>query len=461
MWTLPQAFDIQPKSLVAIVGGGGKTSLLFALGQSLPGPTVLTTTTRIFAAQMKLATAVCFANDLSQLGAHLATHGSCLIVGETQGDKALGVAATLPADLLTRPDVDAVLVEADGSRMRPTKAPADHEPVLPAATTHLIPVIGIDALAGPIATVAHRPERVAALTGLAVGDVLTETAVATLLTHPLGGAKHKPPSAKLIPLINKVETDEQLAQARRIATTILRHTQAERVVITALRKIDHRPPTTDHISPSSVVGRPSSVVLELHQPTTAVILAAGLGSRMGAATKQLLPWGNTTVLGQTIRHAQQSEVTDVLVVSGHEAANIEAAAAEAGAATVYNANYAAGEILSSLQTAVRHLPPTCAAILVLLADQPMVQPQTINQLLAAFAQGQSDLIAPVYQGQRGNPVLIGRRYFDELLALPPTAAPRTLLQRYAHRLHLEEVTTDTILRDLDHPEDYAREKPEA
>ena len=452
MWTLTKAFDIHPKSLVAIVGGGGKTSLLFGLAQNLANPqasevsetsgvlrVVTTTTTRIFAAQMKLATAVCFADDLNELGAHLDAHGSCLVVGETQGDKALGVEATLPGKLLARPDVDVVLVEADGSRMRPIKAPADHEPVLPAETTHLVPVVGIDALAGPIEAVAHRPERVAALTGLAVRDVLTETAVSTLLTHPDGGAKNKPPSAKLMPLINKVETDGQLAQARRIALNALRQPAVDRVVIAALRQ--------------------QQPVVEVRERVTAVILAAGLGSRMGEATKQLLPWGDTTVLGQTLRHVGQSDVTDVLVVSGHEAAKIEAVAAAAGAATVYNADYATGEMVSSLQTAVRHLPPTCAAALVLLADQPMVPPAIINQILTAFAQGKSDLIAPVYQGKRGNPVLIARRYFAELLALPADAAPRALLQRHADRLHLEEVATDAILRDLDRPKDYERERP--
>jgi molybdenum cofactor cytidylyltransferase len=294
---------------------------------------------------------------------------------------------------------------------------------------------------------------VAALTGSGLGDVLTETAVATLLTHPNGGAKNKPPTAKLIPLINKVETETQLAQARRIAAMALRQPHVERVVIAALRRTqsDNGQPTTDHFPPSSVI--------EVRQPVTAVILAAGLGSRMGQATKQLLPWGDTTVLGQTLRHVGQSDVTDVLVVSGHEAAKIEAVAAAAGAAAVYNADYATGEMLSSLQTAVRHLPPTCAAVLVLLADQPMVPPAVINQLLTAFAQGKSDLIAPVFGGKRGNPVLIGRRYFAELLALPTDAAPRTLLQRHAARLHLEEVGTDVVLRDLDRLEDYEREKP--
>ena len=92
----------------------------------------------------------------------LAQHGSCLVVGQVQGDKAHGVPPELPGQLLARPDVDFVLIEADGSRMRPIKAPAEHEPVIPPGATLVVPVMGIDALDLPLAEAAHRPESVAA-----------------------------------------------------------------------------------------------------------------------------------------------------------------------------------------------------------------------------------------------------------------------------------------------------------
>ncbi|MCP5101477.1 MAG: putative selenium-dependent hydroxylase accessory protein YqeC, partial [Chloroflexi bacterium] len=164
MIELVHAFDLQAKAIVSIVGGGGKTTLLFALAKALPGRVVITTTTRIFAAQMKLAPAVVTfqhgnAAKFDQLvGEALAQHGRLLITGAVIGDKAHGVPPDLPVQLLARADVDFVVVEADGSRMRPIKAPAAHEPVIPPESTHVIPVIGIDALDKPIVDVAHRPE---------------------------------------------------------------------------------------------------------------------------------------------------------------------------------------------------------------------------------------------------------------------------------------------------------------
>jgi molybdenum cofactor cytidylyltransferase len=100
------------------------------------------------------------------------------------------------------------------------------------------------------------------------------------------------------------------------------------------------------------------------------------------------------------------------------------------------------------------LPAYIQAVLVMLADQPLVGPEIINQLLSAYWRGEGDLIAPTYNGQRGNPVLIGRAYFDDLLALPAGAAPRALLQQYQERLHLLPVHSDAILIDLDRPEEY-------
>jgi molybdenum cofactor cytidylyltransferase len=193
---------------------------------------------------------------------------------------------------------------------------------------------------------------------------------------------------------------------------------------------------------------------------TAVVLAAGQATRMGH-TKQLLPWGETTVLGQTLRNLRASAVDDILVVTGHERGAVTAIAAAHGVPVVDNPGYATGEMLSSLQVAVGTLPPDCAAVLVMLADQPMVEPETINALLEAFWQGEGELIAPSFAGQRGNPVLIGRRYFAELLALPAGSAPRDLLRRHAAGLFWLPVESDTILRDLDNRDDYQRWRPPA
>lgn len=465
-WTLRAALGIGTEpEIVAFVGGGGKTTLMFALAAELPGRTVITTTTRIFAAQMKHAPAVVQAFDLSPLAVALERHGRCLVVGRVDGDKALGVEPDLPARLLSRPDVDFVLVEADGSRMRPVKAPAEHEPVIPPGTTLLVPVVGLDALEGPIEDVAHRPERIREITsdGAFVyerrratsekdavhewapregapfwnGDRLTAAGLARILTHARGGLKNAPEAARIIPLLNKAKTAGRLAAGQEAAAVMLHEPRVSRVVLAALHD--------------------ESPVKEVRRRVAAVVLAAGESRRMGR-NKLLLPWGDMTVLGRTLANVKASAVASTLVVTGHEREHSETIAGEMDVPMLLNEDYAKG-MLTSVQAAVRHLPPAVDAVLVVLGDQPMVGPETINSLLGAYAESPRGLIAPVHEGQRGNPVLIDRRYFDELLALPPEAAPRVLLQRYADDIHYVEFNDDAILHDLDHPLDYERLRP--
>jgi molybdenum cofactor cytidylyltransferase len=234
---LVDALDLgRAPGLVAVVGGGGKSSLLFALAECLPGRVVLTTTTRIFAAQMSRAAAVCTTADEGWQDQLEAFDGNLLVVGRVQGERAVGVPPDLPAEWLARPRVDWVVVEADGSRMLPVKAPADHEPVIPERTSLLVSVVGIDALDDPIERVAHRPERVADITGLAPSQHLTPEALGKLLTSPRGGLKGAPRDARVAVLINKVESSARREAAHRIADRVLREARVERVVIGALRE---------------------------------------------------------------------------------------------------------------------------------------------------------------------------------------------------------------------------------
>jgi molybdenum cofactor cytidylyltransferase len=225
----------RPAGVVCVVGGGGKSSLMFALARALPGRTVMTTTTRIFAAQMDLAPEVCTLSDAGWRERLDRFETSLLVVGSVEGDRAVGVPPALPAELCAHAGIDQVVVEADGSRMRPVKAPAAHEPVIPDRTGLLVAVAGIDALAGPIREVAHRPERVCAITGLAPEQSLTPDALARLLTSPEGGLKGVPPAARVAVLLNKVESGAQRGAARRVARGVLREPRVERVVLGALQ----------------------------------------------------------------------------------------------------------------------------------------------------------------------------------------------------------------------------------
>lgn len=221
--------------LVSIVGGGGKSSLLFALGDQLPGHVILTTTTRIFRDQMQRTEQVFSLDDANWMVRLADAHSPVLLVGSVSGERAIGVPSELPGRLLAQPGVDWVAVEADGSRMRPVKAPADHEPVIPPETNHVVVVAGADALSAPISQIAHRPERVSRLTGLAMDQVLTAEALANLLASPEAGRKSVPRGASFSILLNKVETGEQKVWAARVAELALEHTGVDRVLAGQLR----------------------------------------------------------------------------------------------------------------------------------------------------------------------------------------------------------------------------------
>lgn len=437
---LLESLDIGEKpELVAFVGAGGKTTLMMALARRLPGRLIVTTTTHMFTAQIETAAADLPAAIHRYPAPIIVDNGGSrilLLTGPPEGDKVSGVPLDLPGQLLARPDVDHVLVEADGAKMKPVKAPADHEPAYPYETTLALPVIGIDALGGRILTVAHRPGLVAQRLGKKDSDLLLVEDLAFLLSDQEVGLKGVPEAARVIAIINKVATSTQLTAARRIARLVLQQSRLQQVVI------------------SNALS--ASPVIEVHKRVTAVVLAAGRSQRMGRS-KQLLAWGDTTLLGQTLRNLKETAVHGIVVVTGSQAESVEAIARAQGVPTVYNRRYATGEMLSSLQTAIASVPQNVAAVLVMMADQPTVSVQEIDPLLQAYSRGEGDIIAPAFEGRRGNPVLISRRHFEELLALPLGAAPRDLLKR--HQVTLVPVASDAVLQDIDEKEAYERYRP--
>lgn len=231
---------------VALVGGGGKTTAMFRLAREVVdrgGRVITTTTTRIFGAQIALAPAHVPAADATRerVAVALGAHGHVLVIGPTEAGS--GKAEGVSIDLFRRlrawfPDV-CVLNEADGSRMRPFKAPADYEPVIPADTTLVVPVVGADIFGAPLnAEHVHRPELVSALTGAPIGTSITPAIVARVLAHPRGGRKGAPAGARVVVLINKVEALPSRAPARETAKCLLRDPAIDSVVLANLRGED-------------------------------------------------------------------------------------------------------------------------------------------------------------------------------------------------------------------------------
>ena len=229
--------------VVALVGGGGKTTAMFRLAREVVdngGSVITTTTTRIFGAQIALAPAHVPAADLTRdrVAAALAVHRHVLVIGPTDAGSAKAEGVSL--DLFRRlrawfPGV-CLLNEADGSRMRPFKAPADYEPVIPADTTLVVPVVGADVFGKSLdADHVHRPELVSALSGAPLGTPITPAIVARVLAHPQGGRKGVPAGARVVVLINKVDSLPDRAPARETAERLLREPAIHSVVLASLR----------------------------------------------------------------------------------------------------------------------------------------------------------------------------------------------------------------------------------
>jgi molybdenum cofactor cytidylyltransferase len=233
---LRNLFNISSQNIIAFVGGGGKTSAMFRLASEIVadgGQVVTTTTTRIFAAQTRLAPVhVQSVPDLLTACQH---HPHVLLTGEVQTEgKAFGIEAATVCELKDSLPNHNILIEADGSRMRPFKAPAEHEPVIPACTTLVIPVVGIDALGKPLdAEHIHRPEQVRAIYD---GDIVTPEMIAAVLVSTQGGRKSVPAGARVIGLINKVETADQMVAAREIARLVQAAGVFDGMVIGAVSK---------------------------------------------------------------------------------------------------------------------------------------------------------------------------------------------------------------------------------
>ena len=444
---LQKAFDITPGDVVAFVGAGGKTATLIGLGHELAeaGLRVLAmTTTHISVDQLDLMPyATTLANGTKHLSMALGENRFVFLYGDIRSSQVYGPPSDCIPRLLDSVDSDVILIEADDSHGLSLKAPAPHEPLIPPEATLVIPMAGLSVLGKPLDEAhVYNPQAIEERYGFGLGNRIKSPWVAQVIRDEELGMRGVPEKARVTAFLNQTPANGYLrARARLIAQFILK---SERVHGVALGST-----------------RGAEPVYEVQRHVGAVVLAAGMSRRMGQP-KVLMPWtGRKTILEQIFEQLLLARVPHVTVVTGNRAGEVVALAKRAGVNDVHNPDYARGEMLSSLKAGLAAMPAHVAAALVVLGDQPRIQARVVSQVLTAYAEGAGDIVAPSYKMRRGHPILIDRRYWPEIMALPEDGSLREILNRYQDRIGYVNVDTDSILGDVDTPDEYREERRRA
>jgi len=499
---LSHALRFSSSPCLALVGAGGKTTALFQLARELIAPTpsalhpssfslhpsrsslypcvLVTATTHLRVNQIELADSHWIARkpeDFAQLEDNL--RGVVLVTGLIGGDRTKGVDKSILYWLheVAQNRNIPLLIEADGSRQRPLKAPAEHEPAIPEFVETVVVVAGLSGLGKPLtAEHVHRPEIFARLSGLEIGDTVMPEAVVSVLAHSAGGLKNIPPNARRVALLNQANTPELHAQANRMAGQLLSCYHA--VIIASLHPpsaICYKPTGTGHPSiaaaksaasaqgghPLSAISHPPSTIYAVHEPVAGIILAAGASERLGQP-KQLLDWRGQPFIRTVAQTALAADLSPVIVVTGSHAEQVEAAIMDLPVKIIRNRDWQSGQA-SSIQAGLSALTPAplpprpsprIGAAIFLLADQPQVTPSVLRALVERHSLDLSLIVAPQVQGQRANPVLFDRVTFPDLLALTGDVGGRGIFSK--HHVTTLPWHDESLLLDVDTPEDYKR-----
>jgi len=474
--SLSETLGIGKGSLVAIVGAGGKTSTMFHVARELVQKgirPVATTTTRMSTREVPEDFNLILFHELddhevgstegsAEVSAEGSTEGSDaqdgvdgvkgipLVVAGMENDKLLGLDESQMAMLQDR--FDTVIAEADGARGRSFKVPRQHEPVVPNGATHLMIMVGLDALDAPVTGKScFHPEDLAPQVG--PGDELTPQYARGLLLSTRGylagkcvGGDHvgdgKTENTHICVLINKADDHARRTRAADAARWFY-HPKVADVMISSL----------GHDGWCHRVENGTGAIW-------GIMLAAGEGRRSGG---EKLLWSmpdGRSVVRTSVDNALEGGVDGLVVVLGHRYEEVLDSLGDLGGlgdrvVTVVNLDYASG-MSSSLNAGMAALPREAFAAAVFLADQPMISPMITNAVMCSFQHSLARICRPRCGNQAGHPVVFRNDLFDEISNLKGDRGARSVVKLFGEWL-LEVPWHDSLaFTDLDTRDDLDR-----
>jgi molybdenum cofactor cytidylyltransferase len=323
-----------------------------------------------------------------------------------------------------------LIIEADGARKLPIKAPAEHEPAIPGFINVVITVIGLSGLGKPLNEEwVHRPELFSSLVGLPMGARIESEHLVKALISPRGGLKNISPDTRKILLINQIDSFPNWKTFYPQLDTLLSEYSA--VAFSVLE---------------------DQMLLEVHERIAGIVLAAGGSSRFGEP-KQLLDWFGKPLVKFIAENVASAGCSPVVVVTGADHDGVSRALDGLQVEVVCNTGWQVGQS-SSVRLAIQSLPENTGAAIFNLVDQPLIPVELITALRKRHARNPAPIIMPVIAGKPANPVLFDRQVFTDLEGLDGDVGGRVLFDKYQPDTVVWDDPASQL--DVDTPEAYRK-----
>lgn len=189
---------------------------------------------------------------------------------------------------------------------------------------------------------------------------------------------------------------------------------------------------------------------------SAIVLAAGESTRL-APCKQLLEFDNEPMVGHVVGNVLDSRVDEIIVVLGYRAEEVAKVIPKDGVKIIINPDFEEG-MSTSLRAGLEEVSQSSGAVLVVLADQPLVKNNVFNKMIKKYKETDASIVAPVYKGVRGNPVLFDLSLKPEMMEIQGDVGARGILKKYEGEVQRVEVDSPGVILDVNTEEDFQKVK---
>ncbi|HEX7557260.1 MAG TPA: selenium cofactor biosynthesis protein YqeC [Leptolinea sp.] len=439
---LIDALRVDNSSKISLVGSGGKTSALVRLGLEWQPKALVAVTAHIGIDQIgDFENHIIWSQDNSIIPNFNKT---TIVTGENGEENMLrGVDPSQWVFLqqIARENDVPLFMESDGSKTRPLKAPASHEPAIPQWVNHVVVSIGLSVAGKPLnQDYVHRPEIFSSLTGLELNKPVNLQAIVKMLINPQGGLKNIPHNARKSVLLNQADKLAEKSNLPHIEKQLLEYFDA--IITASLQNADK--PLDEN--------KCQKEVIKATEQIASIILAAGNSHRMGQP-KALLNWKGIPFVRACALQAITAGLKPIHIIAGQEFEIIREIVKDLPVQVIQNLDWNDGQS-SSVRLGIKSLPKKIGGAIFQLVDQPQIPVTLMRKLIDEHSMTLAPIILPESGGRRANPVLFDRKSFDALSQLQGDIGGKMVFSQFPIRSI--PWYDESILMDVDTPEDYRR-----